>query len=112
MAGYLFDEKKNKGVSYEEEDEASDMHQGSHVFKIRGVCQKFPIRPKSLPFIKDLHFCSDQANIQPTCLAHEVFILTKFHEIRVKTVDFLVIANFWLSSKFSAYTPLLLPYTI
>ena len=32
-----------------------------------------------------------------------LIILTKFHDIRVKIVDFLVIAKFWLSSKFSAY---------
>ena len=29
--------------------------------------------------------------------------LTKFDNVRVKTVDFLVIAKLWLSSKFSAY---------
>ena len=51
--------------------------------KSRGVCKKFATRPKNLP-------------------------LTKFHDIRVKVVDFLEIAKFWLSSKFSAYLSIFL----
>ena len=65
-----------------------------------------------MPLIRNLHFCSDQVDIKPKSPKHELIILTKFHEIRVKTADFLVIAKFWLSSKFSAYTPLLWSYTI
>ena len=68
---------------------------------IRGVRRKFATRHKNLLLIKNPHFCSDQADIQPISLTHEVIILTKFHNVRVKTVDFLVIAKFWLSSKFS-----------
>ena len=49
------------------------------------------------------HFCSDQADIQTISPTHELILLTKFHENRVKTEDFLVIAKFWHSSKFSAY---------
>ena len=34
----------------------------------RGVCRKFATRPKDLPLTKNLHFCSDQADIQPIYL--------------------------------------------
>ena len=34
---------------------------------------------------------------------HQLINLTKFHDIMVKTVDCLVIAKFWLTSKFLAY---------
>ena len=57
---------------------------------------------------KNLHFCSDQVDIQPISPTHELIILTKFHNVRVKTEDFLVIAKFWLSSKFSAYPSIML----
>ena len=67
------------------------------------VCQKFTTRPKHLPLTKNLPFCSDSADIQPISPTHEVIILTKFHKVRVKTFDFLVIAKFWLGSKFWAY---------
>ena len=64
----------------------------------------YATRPKNLPLINNFQFCSDQANdIQIISFTHELIILTKFHDIRVKIVDFLVIAKYWLSSKFSAY---------
>ena len=69
----------------------------------RKVCRKFATKPKKLSLIKNLHFCSDQADIQPISPTHEVIILTKFHNVRVKTVGFLEIAKFWLSSKFLTY---------
>ena len=68
-----------------------------------GLCQKLATVPKKLPLIKNLHFCSDQADIQAISPTQEIIILTKFHDSRVKTVDFLVVANFWLCSKFSVY---------
>ena len=54
------------------------------------MCRKFATRPKNLPTIKKLHFCSDQADIQPVSPTHELISLTKIHDVRVKTVDFLV----------------------
>ena len=47
----------------------------------RGVCQKFATRPKRLPLTKNLHFSSDQADIQPISPTHELMILTKFHKL-------------------------------
>ena len=70
---------------------------------VRGVCRKFATRPKNLPLTKNLHFCFNQANIQLISPTHEVIILTKFHDVRVKTVDFSLIAKFWLRSKLLAY---------
>ena len=46
----------------------------------RGVCRKFA-RPKNLPLTKNLHFFSDQADIQPLSPTHEVIILAKFHDL-------------------------------
>ena len=71
--------------------------------KLEGYAKKFATRPKNLPLMKNLHFCSDQADTQPISPTHELIVLTKFHDVGGKTVDFLVIAKFWFSSKFSAY---------
>ena len=57
-------------------------------FQPRGVCRKFATRPKNLPLTNNLHFCSDQADIQAISPNYEVTILTKFYDVRVKTVDF------------------------
>ena len=51
----------------------------------------------------NLHFCSDQADIQAILPIHVVIIFSKFHDSRIKTVDILVIAKFWPSSKVLAY---------
>ena len=40
----------------------------------RGVCQKFATMPKHLPLTKNLHYCSDQADIQPISPTHELMI--------------------------------------
>ena len=40
----------------------------------------------------------------PTSPTHEVITLIKFHDVRVKIVNFLVIAKSCLSGKFSAYS--------
>ena len=62
----------------------------------------FAIRPKKLPLIKkNVHFVP--INLIFNQYHHEVIILTKFHDVKVKTVDFLVTAKYWLSSKFLAY---------
>ena len=74
-------------------------------FKTRGVCRKFATRPKNLPLIINLNFCSDQADILPKSPTKKLIILTKFHDFSVKTVDFLVIANFGLVANFR-HTPL------
>ena len=50
--------------------------------------QKFATRRKNLPLIRNPHFLPHQADIQPISPTHEVSILTKFHDIRIKTVDF------------------------
>ena len=57
-------------------------------FQPRGVRQKFATRPKNLPLTKNLHFCSDQADIQAISPNYEVIILTKFYDVRVQTVEF------------------------
>ena len=53
--------------------------------------------------VKNPQFLSNQADLQATLPTHELRILSKFYKDWKEIVDFLVIAKFWLSSKFSAY---------
>ena len=61
----------------------------------RIFCQKsmIPERLKIFSLMKNLHFSSDQADIQPISRSHESSILTQFHDLRVKIIDFLVITK-------------------
>ena len=57
---------------------------------------------KISPVVKDLQFLSNQAEIQAILIAHELFILTKFHKDWQKILDFLVIVKFCASPVFFA----------
>ena len=51
-------------------------------------------------FVKDLQFLSNQADILSKLPIHELVILTKYHNDRVKIVDFFQRDSFWASPIF------------
>ena len=58
--------------------------------------------PKISPFVKNLQFSSDPAEISAILPTHELVILIKFRKDWSKIVDFLVIAKFCSSQIFFA----------
>ena len=58
---------------------------------------------KGLVLVENLHFWSNSSHILPTLPTQGVIILTKFHNLWTKTMDFLLTAKFWPSRIFWEY---------
>ena len=71
-------------------------------FKTRDWCKKKPNWAKNSLLVKNPQFWLYPHETWSKEQPHEVVIFTKFHEDRAKTVDFLLLVNFWPSPVFFA----------
>ena len=68
----------------------------------RDWCKKKPDWAKNSLLVKNPQFWLYPHETWSKEQPHEVVIFTKFHEDRAKTVDFLLLVNFWPSPVFFA----------